>query len=886
VGVTATTAYRDFLEAKVPLAVPAGISSVTPGLVNPWCKPHAKDAVAWAVRGGRRAIFASFGLHKTSMQLEWMRLTLEARTIGVGLIVLPLNVRREFLIEAGPGRLNYDDEMFPRFVRTDDEVDDALERGRARGYARAIFLTNYESVREGKIDPTRFNAVSLDEASILRGMGGTKTFREFMGLFEHTDTPRLVATATPSPNDYIELLAYAAFLGIMDVGQAKTRFFKRDSEHADELTLHPHKEEEFWLWVASWALFISKPSDLGHSDEGYILPPLDLRWHEVDTDHSGAGADRDGQGRLLRDAAVGVVDASREKRDSLPTRLAKLLSLRAEDPGAHRLLWHDLEAERAALEAAIPGLATVYGTQDLDEREQLVADFSEGKVAELAGKPVMLGSGCNLQRYCRWAIYFGIGFKFNDFIQSIFRLQRFGQTGAVRVDLIYTEAEREVRKILEEKWRRHEAQVARMTEIVRKYGLAQTAMAATLTRSLGVTRTEKAGRGWVVAHNDCVDETARLQKDSLGLVVTSWPFSNQYEYSPSYNDFGHTDNSEHFFKQMDYLTPEVYRALKPGRLYVVHVKDRIQPGGLTGLGFQTVQPFHADCIYHLQSHGFAYLGMKTIVTDVVRENAQTYRLGWTEQCKDGSRMGCGMPEYLLLFRKPPTDPSRGYADEPVVKSKAAYSRARWQFDAHGFMRSSGDRLLMPEDLNGLAPDAVFKLFKRHSAEKVYDHEHDVRIAEHLETLRMLPPSFMLLQPQSWHDDVWTDVTRMRTLNGVQAAKGREMHLCPLQFDIVDRAIVQYTMEGEEVYDPFGGLMTVPLRAVRLKRCGRAAELSASYFADGVWHLEQQDAEHATPSLFDALETAAPPPDKPAVEFYRDGSLGPTPEPKRKEPIWP
>src|SRR5687767_6925355 len=189
--------------------------------------------------------------------------------------------------------------------------------------------------------------------------------------------------------------------------------------------------------------------------------------------------------------------------------------------------------------------------------------------------------------------------------------------------------------------------------------------------------------------------------NSVDLILTSIPFSSQYEYTPSYNDFGHSESNAEFFKQMDFLTPELLRVLQPGRIAAIHVKDRIVPGGMTGLGFQTVYPFHCKCIEHYTSHGFAYIGMKTIVTDVVRENNQTYRLGWTEQCKDGSKMGVGMPEYLLLFRKPPSDTSNSYADDPVVKQKKlwdkkidewinpnGYSRARWQIDAHGFMRSS------------------------------------------------------------------------------------------------------------------------------------------------------------------------------------------------------
>jgi hypothetical protein len=470
----------------------------------------------------------------------------------------------------------------------------------------------------------------------------------------------------------------------------------------------------------------------------------------------------------------------------------------------------------------------------------------------------------------------GIGFKFADLIQAIHRLQRFLQTKPVRIDLIYTTAERSVRREIERKWDQHTKQMQTMTEIIREYGLSTAAMTNLLTRKLGVERVEVKGSLFTIANNDCVEETKRMESDSVGLVLTSIPFSTQYEYSPNYADFGHTDSNDHFFRQMDYLTPELLRVLHPGRLAAIHVKDRIVPGGMTGLGFQTVYPFHCHTIAHFMRHGFAYMGMKTIVTDVVRENNQTYRLGWSEQCKDASKMGVGMPEYLLIFRKPPSDLSNSYGDTPVTKLKpfsldadgnmvtfdrnlqmvtgTGYSRSRWQIDAHGFTRSSGNRLLTGTELMGLPHDVIFKVFKDHSLRQVYDFEQHVSIGEALEASGKLPVTFMLLQPQSWSGEVWADVTRMLTLNGAQSAKGKEMHLCPMQFDIADRAIAQWSMAGEEVYDPFGGLMTVPYRAVKAGRRGRAAELNPAYFLDGAAYCKAAEQEISMPSLFDFEES--------------------------------
>ena len=750
--------YLDFLAGKIKVAERSGFD-VADDEINPILKPHQRAGVRWACSGGRRALFEAFGLGKSVQQLEVLRLC-RARHGGPALIVCPLGVRQEF---------RRDGEMLgiaTRFIRTDAEIDPAFD---------GIHLTNYESIRDGRLDPNAFMAVSLDEASVLRSFG-SKTYQTFLTLFQDV-LFRFVATATPSPNRFKELIHYAGFLGVMDTGQALTRWFKRDSTKANNLTLYPHKEREFWLWVASWALFLQRPSDLGFDDTGYDLPELKVIYHEVKVDHGSAKADRDGQGNLFRDAALGVVNASREKRDTLPARIAKVRAILDADPDAHYLIWHDLEAERHAIQSAVPTAVSIFGDQDLDEREDAVIAFSEGRIQYLSAKPVLAGSGCNFQRHCHKAIYAGVGFKFNDFIQSIHRIQRFLQTRPVEIHIVHAESEREVLHTLQAKWAQHIELVGKMSEIIREYGLSAAAMAGVLQRSIGVERIEASGNGWTVAHNDCVLETRGMESNSVDLIVTSIPFANHYEYSPSYNDMGHTDNNEHFWRQMDFLTPELLRVLKPGRLACIHVKDRIQFGAVTGAGAPTVSPFHAEAIFHYRSHGFDYMGLVTVVTDVVRENNQTYRLGYTEMCKDGTKMGVGSPEYIVLVRKPQSDRSRGYADDPVRKSKTDYSLARWQVDAHAFWRSSGNRALRPDELAELGPDKLAKLFTEHSLQGVYDFDAHVRIGEALQARGALPSTFMALAPGSHDPDVWHDVNRMLTLNGEQTRKGLENHIC-------------------------------------------------------------------------------------------------------------
>jgi DNA modification methylase len=860
--------YHEFLKNKIKLAPTRGFD-VPLAQINPGLKPHTRDIVRWALAGGQRAVFASFGLHKTATNLEIMR-QIGIHRPGLRLIVLPLGVRQEFVREAAE-RFTGECALQLRFIRSTAEIVDDV----------VIYMTNYESVRDGKLDVSRFRAVALDEASVLRSFG-SKTYQEFMPLFDGIEF-KFVFTATPSPNRFKELIHYAGFLGVMDTGQALTRFFQRDSEKAGNLTLYPHKEQEFWLWVASWACFIQKPSDLGHSDEGYVLPPLDVRYHEVLSNYDAAGAEKNGQGLLIPNVAMGLSAAAGEKRDSLPGRVAKVAEIIADDQEDHFLIWHDLEDERHAIQQTIPAAVSVWGTQDLDEREQRIADFSDGKIKYLSTKPIIAGSGCNFQRHCHRAIFAGIGFKFNDFIQAIHRIQRFQQQHPVRIDIIHTEVERAVLVELQKKWRQHEAMQAKMAEIIRTYGLDQLSMQNSLARTIGVERQIAHGERFSVANNDCVLEAIEQPDNSVGLIVTSIPFANHYEYTPSYNDFGHTQDNDHFWAQMDYLTPQLYRILQPGRIYACHVKDRINFGNVTGAGIPTVSPFHAEAIFHGRKHGFDYMGMITVVTDVVRENNQTYRLGYSEVCKDGTKMGVGSPEYILLFHKPQSDRSRGYADVPVTKAKplcldddgarvdferklppvpgTGYSVARWQIDAHAFWRSSGDRLLSAPELAGYGPGKLAKLFTQLSLENVYNYEYHVAVGEAMLANKTLPADYMSLAPGSHDPMVWHDVVRMKTLNGEQSARAVEKHVCPFQIDIVDRLIQRYSNPGDVVYDPFCGLGTVPVRAMKLGRYGMGSELNPAYFADQVHYCRAMDRELSVPTLFDfeaadALQQAA------------------------------
>ena len=862
------TAYQNFLTEKVAVKVGQGLT-VPVESISPLLKPHQRDTVLWALRGGRRLIAKSFGLGKTMTQLEMMR-QVHMATGQKTLIVCPLGVKHQFQRVDGP-MLG----MAVQYVTCDEDVMTSTT---------PYLLTNYERVRDGGISAaciaSEIGAVTLDEGSVLRDLG-SKTFQVFSEIFASVRY-RFVATATPAPNRYKELIQYADFLGIMDTGQALTRFFKRDSSKANNLTIMPSQEHEFWLWVASWALFIQRPSDLGYDDDGYILPELKVIWHRLGTDHERAWAQTDswGQRFLLANSANGISAASSEKRASMSLRVAHAAQIMADaDPADHWIIWHHLEDERKAITQAIPGATEVFGSQDLELREQRIMDFSEGKLRVLASKPSITGSGCNFQYHCHKNIFLGVNYEFEDFIQAVNRTHRYLQQHPVEVHIIYTEAEDDIVETMKRKWTQHGTLLAKMTDIIKSYGLTAEALKMDLQRTMGVERREVSGEWFTCVNNDTVLECAGLPDDSIDMIVTSIPFGTQYEYAASYNDFGHNEDNEHFWRQMDFLIPTLYRILRPGRIVCIHVKDRVVFGRLTGLGFPTLEPFSDDCVRAFRKHGFAYIDRKTIVTDVVRENNQTYRLGWSENAKDGTKMGGGLPEYWLVFRKPQTDRTAGYADVPVVNEKSSYTRRHWQIDASNYWRSGGNRLLTPNELAEMAQlRQVYRWYANYSREAVYDYHAHAEMGSALEERGRLPASFMLFNPSApdaFAETVWSvhDYVRMRTLNSGQSKGREENHTCPLPLDLIERMIRRYSNEGDLVFDPFGGLSSVPYMAVKMNRRGYSVELNFDYWRAGVRYCQGLELQKKAPTLFDMLEIEAEPVDEDGEDVLEEDAIG-------------
>jgi DNA modification methylase len=374
-------------------------------------------------------------------------------------------------------------------------------------------------------------------------------------------------------------------------------------------------------------------------------------------------------------------------------------------------------------------------------------------------------------------------------------------------------------------------------------------------------------------NNDTVEELPNFEDNSLDLICTSIPFGTQYEYTESFNDFGHNPDNDHFWEQMDYLIPQLLRVLKPGRICAIHVKDRIRFGNVTGYGVPTIEPFSDDCSYAFRKHGWLQLCRITVVNDVVRENNQTYRLTYSEMVKDGTKMGSGTPEYWLIFRKLQTDTTKAYADVPVVKSKADSPLYHWQINASELWRSSGDRLakpeevadavkyLDPEQMIGMETNQVYSWYREYSRTNHYDYHEHLELASSLAAKNRLPKTFSLFAPavpDTHKETVMSvhDYSRMNVLNARQMARRQESHICPLPLDLIERIIDRFSMPGELVYDPFGGIGSVPYQALKMGRRGLMTELNSSYYEAAIRYCSDMEIQVSSPTLFDLMNMEA------------------------------
>jgi superfamily II DNA or RNA helicase len=413
--------YADFLASKRPNVAPAGIPDPPP--VSDRLFPFQRDITRWALRRGRAAIWADCGLGKGWMALEWARIV-AAETDEPVLILAPLAVAQQFKREG---------EKFGVPVNVCRSGDDAGD---------GVNVTNYDRLH--RFDPGAFGGVVLDESSCLKDYSSA-TRNELIEAFARTPY-RLACSATPAPNDHMELGNHAEFLGAMSRTEMLATFFCHDGGETQTWRLKGHARADFWRWLCSWAVSIRKPSDLGYEDEGYRLPPLNVHEHIVPVGAEYAKA----AGTLFIDAASGLAAQRASRRSSLDARVQRCADLVNSTPGEPWLVWCDLNSESEGLTRAIPGAVEVKGSDDPEDKEAALADFIAGDARVLVTKPSIAGYGLNMQR-CAHVAFVGLSNSFEAWYQAIRRTWRFGQTRPVECHLILSDADGSVRANLERK---------------------------------------------------------------------------------------------------------------------------------------------------------------------------------------------------------------------------------------------------------------------------------------------------------------------------------------------------------------------------------------------------------------------------------------------------
>jgi superfamily II DNA or RNA helicase len=458
--------YKAFLAEKHATVPQVGFD-VAPGDISPALFKFQRDLVRWALQLGRAALFANVGLGKTLMQLEWAKHVAAHTNVPV-LIVAPLAVAPQTVREG------------EKFGIKVIQVQNASEC-RVEG---DIFITNYDRI--DSFDPKQFSGVVLDESSILKHY--SKTFFKLTEMFAETPY-RLCATATPAPNDYVELGNHAMFLGVMHFKDMLARWFIGEGDVARQARLKGHAEADFWRWLTSWAVCISKPGDLGdeYAMDGYNLPAMHVKEYRLPAPAESIKRAHK-KGRLLPDDSASATQFHTVKRESLIQRVETAQQIMAAVPETDpAILWCHTDYEANALRKAFPTAVDVRGSQTAKRKEELLNAFSTGKERLIITKPSIAGMGLNWQ-HCNQGIYIGVDFSFETTFQSMGRIHRYGQLRDVYFSMIYAETEGNVLQILKEKQVAFAEMQANMSAAIREHGLFRTGNAVTAFTSVSGTQ--------------------------------------------------------------------------------------------------------------------------------------------------------------------------------------------------------------------------------------------------------------------------------------------------------------------------------------------------------------------------------------------------------------
>ena len=752
--------YKDFLKGKEIVCQFRGFD---PGPLNNNLFDFQKDVVTWAIKKGNAALFLNTGLGKTICQLEWADQVCGHTHMPV-LILAPLAVSKQTIGEGN---------KFGYTVNLCTSCDDVRP---------GINITNYEKLH--KFDPDVFAGVVADESGIMKSFTG-KIRNQMIEMWGNTPY-KLSCTATPSPNDYEELGNQAEFLGISTRVEMLSMFFVNDTAHTGTWRLKGHAESKFWQWVCSWAIMIQKPSDIGYSDDGFILPPLKFHEHVITTQIKKSGT-------LFNFEASTLQERRQARKLSLEDRCQKAAEI-INNHGGSWLIWCGLNAESDLMHRLINNSVEVKGADKSEHKEQSLIRFANGEIDCLVSKVKIAGYGMNFQN-CHNIMFVGLSDSFEDLYQAVRRCYRFGQQKQVNVHVVTHESEGAVVANIKRKeikfQEMYEGMIKNMVDIT-KIELRQGGQFRDLYEV-----EKRNGENWTLYRGDCVELMKKIPDDSIHYSIFSPPFQSLFVYSNSPRDIGNCKNDEEFYQHMQFLGEELHRVIMPGRLFSFHVMNL--PSSINRDGFIGVKDLRGDLIRLFQAAGFIFHSEVVIWKDPLVQATRTKNLSLAHKqiIKDSSRCGQGFADYLITMRKAGDNP------EPISRER-------------GFERYVGE---MPE------PDQP-----KTNNPRTNKYSHHVW--------------------QRYASPVWFDIRQTNTLNERLAReKQDERHMCPLQLDVIERALELWSNAGDVILSPFAGIGSEGYVALHNERKFIGIELKKSYFDVACNNLDSATVKKQQMELF-------------------------------------
>jgi hypothetical protein len=594
--------YQEFIQNKIKSVKVSGFD-VQDSDLNQQLFDFQRFIVKRALKSGKYAIFADCGLGKTLMQLSWAEAVCR-HTSGQVLILAPLAVRAQTIAEG------------ERFG-----ID-----------MSGITVTNYEQIEN--IDCEKFAGVVLDESSILKNFEGA-TKKAIVESFKNT-TYKLACTATPSPNDPMELGNHAEFLDVMSRNEMLAMYFVHDGGDTAKWRLKGHAIDTFYRFIGSWSIMLSKPSDIGFHADGYSLPPLNLIERTIATEK------RD-NGQLFNETAISATNFNQELRLTKVSRLSEVVDIvnASDEPF---IIWVKQNEEGQYLRKAIPDAVEVKGSDTTEQKESRLLGFARGEFRVLITKAKIAQFGMNFQN-CRNQVFASVDFSFEGLYQSIRRSYRFGQKNDVNIYMITTDT---MQNVVESINRKHE-QFKNMQDEMSKAVNAE--MNGGTMTSKDYDNEDVVCDEYRIMRGDCVQRIKEVGSESVGLSVFSPPFAELYTYSSHVEDMGNSSDYNQFLIQFGFLVSELHRVMMSGRNVAVHCMDLpIQKGKD---GFIGLRDFSGMIRTAFEDKGFIYHSRVTIWKDPVVEMQRTKALGLLHKQvkKDSTMSRVGIPDYVMIFRK-------------------------------------------------------------------------------------------------------------------------------------------------------------------------------------------------------------------------------------------